>query len=146
MPITIRTSGFRYKNSDSIFQNADIIKGDKGEKGDTGATYNLTNDDRQDIATLVETGSFVQTISGTDVTINGEPGMRYICGEVYTLSIVPPSSGTIVVRFTSGSSKTILTMPNTVIMPEWWNNTEPNYTYELCIEDGVYGSVMSWPT
>lgn len=140
MPITIYPATLKYKNSQGTFQNADCLKGDKGD------TYTLTTADKQEIATYVDDSIFIQTVSGTTPSITGTANTRYICGEVTTLSITPPSSGTILVRFTSGSTATTLTLPNTVKMPEWWIAPETNHTYELCIEDGVYGSVMAWAT
>ena len=138
MPITIYPAALKYKNSSGTFQSADCIKGDKGD------TYTLTAADKQEIATYVDDSDFVQTVSGTTVSITGEPNVRYICGEVSTISITPPSTGTILVRFESGSTAAVLTLPNTVKMPEWWAGTEANHIYEICIEDGVYGSVMTW--
>ena len=88
--------------------------------------------------------SFIEEIDGTDVTITGQPSYRYNCGEVYSLTVTPPSSGTIDFRFTSGSSPTVLTLPSTVKMPEWWVEVEANTIYEMCITDGVYCGVMSW--
>lgn len=82
--------------------------------------------------------------SGTSVTIVGVPNTRYVCGEVLSLNIVPPENGIIDVVFTSGSTKTILTLPNTVKMPEWWTEIESGYIYEISIMDGIYGAVMSW--
>lgn len=88
--------------------------------------------------------SFVEEITGTDVTITGQPSYRYNCGELYSLTVTPPSSGTIDFRFTSGSTPTVLTLPQTVKMPEWWVEVEANTIYEMCITDGVYCGVMSW--
>lgn len=95
----------------------------------------------------VEPGvSFVETVSGTTPTITGEANVRYICGEVSTLSITPPVAGTIVVRFTSGSTATVLTLPGTVIFPAGVDLTtlDANTVYEIMITDGVYGGVMTW--
>lgn len=95
----------------------------------------------------VEQGvTFVETVTGTTPTITGQPNVRYICGEVSLLTITPPSAGTITVIFESGSTPTVLTLPNTVKFPEWVDisTLEANTTYELIITDGVYGGVMSW--
>ena len=88
--------------------------------------------------------SFIEEVTGTDVTITGQPSYRYNCGEVYSLTVTPPSSGTIDFRFTSGSTPTVLTLPQTVKMPEWWVEVEANTIYEMCITDGIYCGVMSW--
>lgn len=87
-----------------------------------------------------------ESVSGTTPTITGQAGISYICGEVATLAITPPASGTIDVRFESGSTPTVLTVPNTVIWPAWFDpdNLEADTVYEINIEDGVYAAVMSW--
>ena len=83
-------------------------------------------------------------VSGTDPVITANANTRYTCGEVLTLSFTPCASGTCDVMFTSGSTTTLLTLPSTVKMPEWFE-VESGYTYEISITDGVYGAVMSWP-
>ena len=88
----------------------------------------------------------VETVTGTDVTITGQPNTRYVCGEVSSISITPPESGSVDVIFTSGTSVALLTLSSTVRMPDWFDATalETNTTYEILITDGVYGSVMTW--
>ena len=88
--------------------------------------------------------SFIVDVDGTDPTITGQPSYRYNCGEVLSLTVTPPESGTIDFRFTSGSTPTVLTLPSTVKMPEWWVEVEANTVYEMCITDGVYCGVMTW--
>ena len=90
--------------------------------------------------------SLVVEVSGTDPVITGKPSYRYNCGELYTLSVTPPASGTMDIIFTSGTTPTVLTLPNTVKMPDWWAGIETNTTYEMCITDGTYCGVMSWAT
>ena len=71
----------------------------------------------------------------------------YICSDtVSTISLTPPASGSMVVRFHSGSTATVLTVPNTVEFPAWFDETslDTYTTYEIIITDGVYGGVMSW--
>lgn len=105
-------------------------QGPQGPKGDTG-----------------ESGEVVAvTVSGTSPIIVAEQNTRYICGEVTSLSFTPCASGICDVRFTSGSTITELTLPNTVKMPDWFDATslETNTIYEINVLDGVYGVVMSW--
>ena len=83
-------------------------------------------------------------VTGTAPVITAEKNTRYICGEVSTLSFTPPSEGIVNVVFTSGSTETVLTLPNTVKMPSWFQ-IETNTTYEISIADGIYGVVTSWP-
>ena len=88
----------------------------------------------------------IEEVSGASPSITGMPNVRYICGTVSTLTITPPVSGSIVVRFTSGSTATLLTLPNTVKFPAWFDAEalEADTVYEIIITDGVYGGVMSW--
>lgn len=88
---------------------------------------------------------YTETLSGPDVVINGEPNMKYVCGEISTLTVTPPSVGTIDIWFTSGTSATILSIQG-VNWPGWFDPTslETSATYEIMITDGVYGSVMVW--
>lgn len=90
-------------------------------------------------------GGETVNVSGTTPTITAETNTRYICGEVLSLSFTPCATGICDVCFTSGSTATVLTLPNTVKMPEWWDGTcEPNTVYEINVMDGTYGAVMTW--
>ena len=117
-------------------------KGDKGDKGDSGEDYVLTSADKLEIADLVR-DMYVVTVSGTDPVIEAEENIRYVCGEVATLSFTPSATGTCDVIFTSGSTPTVVTLPSTVKMPEWYA-IAANRTYEINISGGVYGVVTSW--
>lgn len=88
----------------------------------------------------------VTTLTSATPTITAEAGVRYNCTAtaVTELSFTPSSSGICSVRFKSGSTATVLTLPNTVKMPSWWTGTEANRWYEISIEDGVYGVVTTW--
>ena len=85
----------------------------------------------------------VVNVSGSNPSITAEYNKRYVCGEVSTLTITPASQGCTDVVFTSGTTPTVLSLPQTVKMPSWFS-VEANKTYEINILDGVYGSVMSW--
>lgn len=101
---------------------------------------------------LSDLASNVQNVSGTTPTITGVSGMRYICGEVSTLSITAPESGCIDVIFTSGSTPTVLTVTSAktgVTAIKWMNGFDPtsldaNTTYEINILDGELGVSGSW--
>ena len=90
--------------------------------------------------------ALVEEVTGTTPTITALPNVRYNCSEVSTISITPPANGTCDVFFTSGSTATVLTVPNTVKWPAWFDATalETDMIYEIMITDGVYGSVMTW--
>ena len=89
----------------------------------------------------------IVTVSGATPAITGASNTRYVCGEVTAITITPPASGTIDVVFTSGSTVAVMTVPNTVKFPAWFDaeNLDTNTVYEINIMDGVYGAVMSWP-
>lgn len=92
----------------------------------------------------------VETVSGTTPSITGKAGVRYVCGEVATLTIVVPASGIIDVVFDSGSTPTVLTVtPPTGMTMKWANGFDPtaleaNTTYEINILDGCMGVAGSW--
>ena len=95
---------------------------------------------------IVDGSTGTVDITGATPTINAVENTRYVCGEVTSLSFTPPSSGISIVRFTSGSTVTVLTIPSTVKFPEWFDPTtlETNTIYEICVTDGTFGAVMSW--
>lgn len=115
MPITLQPTIFKYKNSNGVFQSATCISGEAVEK----------------------------TISGTTPTIVAESNTKYKCGEVSILNFTPCTYGMCEVIFTSGSTPTVLTLPNTVKMPQWFD-IDVNRIYDIIITDGVYGAVTSW--
>ena len=121
MPITIYPTTLKYKNSQGTFQSATALKGDSG-------SMNVT------------------TITGTTPSIIAEENGRYVCGTVATLSFTPSAQGICDVQFTSGSTAAVLTVPNTVIFPEWFDATalETDTVYEISIVDGVYAAVGVW--
>ena len=89
-----------------------------------------------------------ETVSGSTPSITAKAGVRYICGEVSTLTIVVPASGIIDVVFTSGSTATVLNItPPSGKTVTWANGFDPtsleaNTVYELNIMDckGVVGT------
>lgn len=89
-----------------------------------------------------------QTVSGSTPTVTAVANKTYICGTVSTLSFTPASSGISDILFTSGSTATVLTVPNTVKFPEWFDpsNLSANTTYEISVMNGTYGAVMAWAT
>jgi hypothetical protein len=88
----------------------------------------------------------VHDIAGTDVTIVGESGHRYRCGTLSTLDFTPCADGLCLVRFTSGTSVTVLTVHGDIQWPSWFNPEllETNTTYELIVSDGKLGVVGTW--
>lgn len=110
-----------------------------------GTVQALYNDLRQRIDDWANI-NLVETVTGTTPIIAADPNIKYLCGEVVTLSITPPASGSCEVVFTSGSTATVLTVPNTVKFPPWFDYTNLNTgtIYDIIITDGVYGAVIEY--
>ena len=139
----------------------DGTDGTNGTDGEDGTTFtpsvssagvlSWTNDGGKqnpqpvDIAGAVR-GSIDETVTGQNPVIVGEANHRYICGEVQTISITPPQMGIIDVIFSSGSTPTVLTVPNTVKFPGDFDEEalDADTTYEINIMDGIYGAVLAW--
>ena len=133
----------------SAFYGLAKAAGDTTQSSSSNAVGTYTPEAKNAIQSMlgVEPGvSFVEEITGTTATITGEANVRYVCGELTELTITPPSNGTMVVRFTSGTTPTVLSIPNTVKFPDWvdLSTLEASTTYEIMITDGVYGGVMTW--
>lgn len=98
------------------------------------------------ISTLAKAGNTGIAVTGADPEITAESGKRYVCGEVDSLTITPPDTGVIDVLFASGTTPTVLTIPDTVLFPEWFNpaSLDASTVYEINIMDGIYGAVMTW--
>ena len=113
----------------------------------------VTPSNADDIA-FITSGSVTNTyapqtdiISGTTVTINGVENHRYVCtNELVSISITPAANGVTDVLFKCGATPAALTLPNTVLVPAWFDKTSlaANATYELSILDGKYCSVAMW--
>ena len=90
------------------------------------------------------------SVSGTTPTINAMPGVRYVCGEVATITINPPASGIVDIVFTSGSTPAVLTVtPPSGMTMMWLNGFDPtsldaDTVYEINIADGYLGVVGAW--
>ena len=137
------------RQSKSVFYGLAKAAGDSTQSASSNAVGTYTAAAKTAIRNMlgVTDGSiYTETVSGTTPSITGEPNVRYICGEISTLTITPPSAGSIIVRFRSGTSATVLTAQG-VNWPAWFDPTslETSTTYEIMITDGIYGSVMLWP-
>ena len=139
------------RQHESTFYGLAKAAGDSTQSASSNAVGTYTDTAKaaiQNMLGVVGDGGYVQSVSGTTPTINGIANVRYECGEVSTITINPPVSGTIDVIFTSGSSAALLTLPNTVLLPSWFvaSNLDTNTIYEIMITDATYGSVMTWDT
>ena len=113
--------------------------------------------DAVDVATMQEFLAYLDTqgsaqpvdevtVSGANPVITAQKNTMYVCGEVQTISFTPNAQGLCAVQFASGTTAAILTVPNTVRWPAWFDPSalEANATYELSIRHGTLGAVMVW--
>lgn len=137
------------RQDQSVFYGLAKASGDTTQSVSSNAVGTYTDNAKASIKAMlgIQDGSTgTVDVSGATPTITAVENTRYVCGEVTSLSFTPPASGISIVRFTSGSTVTVLTLPSTVKFPEWFDPTslETNTIYEICVTDGVYGAVMSW--
>lgn len=142
-----------YNQHEATFYGLAKAAGDTTQASSDNAVGTYTSSAKNAIHTMLGTADlievgFVENVTGTTPSITGQANYRYVCGEVSTISITPPSVGSIDVIFESGSTASVLTVSNTVKWPTWFDPTDldANTTYELLITDTTYGSVMTWAT
>jgi len=84
----------------------------------------------------------------TEAVLTPDNGVRYIYGELQSLTINSvPAEGTVDILFDSGSTATVLVLPQTgALLPEWFDPTDLqiNTRYELNFADGNL-LVSCWP-
>lgn len=102
----------------------------------------------QTVKNLMLTGmTVVEDRTSTEVTLAAEGETKYIYGELDSLTITSlPEDGIVDIIFTSGTTPTVLVLPSTAIVPEWFDPTdiETEKVYELNIN--AYCLVASvWP-
>ena len=130
----------------SVFYGLAKASGDTSQSSSANAVGTYTESAKSAIASMLNAP---ETVSGSTPTINAKAGVRYICGEVSTLTIVVPASGIIDVQFDSGSTPTVLTVTPPTGMTMRWIGDDPtaleaNKHYEINIADGCNGMVVSW--
>lgn len=134
-----------YSQHMATFYGLAKAAGDTTQSASSNAVGTYTEEAKVAIRNMIDaTGESASvTVTGTDPVIQASRNTRYICGEILSLDFTPCASGICEVIFTSGSSVTVLTLPETIKMPEWFE-VETNHTYEISVVDGVYGAVMVW--
>lgn len=122
--------------------------GDTSQASSSNAVGTYTESAKSAISQMLDAP---ENVSGTTPSITAKAGVRYVCGECSTLTIVAPASGCIDVVFTSGSTATVLTISsakaNTTI--KWVGDFDPtsldaDTTYEINILDGEWGMAVAW--
>ena len=126
--VTLDAGDIGYDNSENY------NSGTVGHKvSELNRHLNDVEDDKQDKTTYV-------TLSGTVVTQVGADNTMYLCGELAELTFTAPATGITVIRFTSGSTPTVITL-NGITMPDDWTGAcEANKRYDICVlnGDGLY--------
>lgn len=102
----------------------------------------------QSVKSLMLSGMLVhEDLTSRAVTLTPEAECRYIYGELDSLTIQSlPSTGIVDISFSSGSTPTVLVLPEIAIVPRWFDPTDlsENTYYDISIED--YKVVVSeWP-
>ena len=158
--LTSIASGNEIKNTSTLYKvitpsnlNSAVFYGLAKAAGDTtqaALAYGVGTYTEDAKSAISEMLNGAVSVSGTTPSITAKAGVRYICGEVSTLTIVVPASGCIDVTFTSGSTQTVLTVtPPSGMTMRWANGFDPtaleaNTTYEINIMDGCLGVAGSW--
>lgn len=85
----------------------------------------------------------IMPIEGMNPKINATANTVYLCGELLSLEFNPCTDGVCDIVFSSGTTPTLLTLPDSVRMPNGFAVLE-NRTYEINIMNGIYGVATSW--
>ena len=150
------TGGHRVTITDKTHptgQSFDVMDGQDGASDAGEVTYDETATyqsgtvgkaltDQKNAIDQKETKTTYTTLSGTTVTQTGEDHVMYLCGELATLSFTAPQTGITAIRFTSGTTATVVTLTR-ITMPDDWTGAEANKTYEINVLDGK-GVYASW--
>ena len=96
------------------------------------------------VASIRYGGMNIVAVSETVVTQTGADNTMYICGEVAELTFTAPSVGITGIRFTSGSTPTVLTITG---VTAWMFDFDPpsleaSTTYEINVLNGI--GVAGW--
>lgn len=132
--------------NEATFYGLAKAAGNSDQSSSSNAVGVYTEDAKSKISDMLDAP---ETVNGSTPSINAKPGVRYICGEVSTLTIVAPASGIIDVTFDSGSTPTVLTVTPPTGQTMRWIGDDPttleaNKHYEINIMDGCNGMVVSW--
>ena len=96
------------------------------------------------VDSVVSHGYSVVQVSGTIAEIAAQADTMYVCGELASLDITSlPTSGIVIIIYSSGSTATVVTLPQTVMMPAWFESAA-NETVMIGITNGTLGSVQTW--
>lgn len=124
------------RQHESAFYGLAKASGDTTQSASSNAVGSYTESAKSAISTML---TAPETVTGSTPTITALAGVQYVCGEVSTLEINCPTSGTFDVVFESGSTAAVLDVtPPTGMTVEWANDFDPaslaaNTVYEVNI-------------
>ena len=96
------------------------------------------------VDSMVASGYSIVEVEGTEVEIEAQAGTMYVCGELASLEVTSlPENGIVIIIYESGTTATVVSLPETVMMPAWWA-TSANKTVMIGIINGTLGSVQTW--
>lgn len=85
-----------------------------------------------------------QTVTGTTLTLNpAVDNTMYLCGELTELTVTAPATGIFAVRFTSGTTPTVVTFTGITMPDDWPTTLDASTTYEINVLNG-FGVWQSW--
>lgn len=89
-------------------------------------------------------GMNIVNLSGTQITQVGADNTFYVCGELTELTFTAPAVGITMIRFTSGTTPTVLTISG---VTAWMFDFDPtvleaNTTYDISVLNGI--GVAGW--
>ena len=85
-----------------------------------------------------------QNVSGTTLTLNpAVDNTMYLCGELTELTVTAPATGIFAVRFTSGTTPTVVTFTGITMPDDWPTTLDASTTYEINVLNG-YGVYQAW--
>ena len=85
-----------------------------------------------------------QTVTGTTLTLNpAVDNTMYLCGELTELTVTAPATGIFAVRFTSGTTPTVVTFTGITMPDDWPTTLDASTIYEINVLNG-FGVWQSW--
>ena len=85
-----------------------------------------------------------QTVTASTLTLNpAVDNTMYLCGELTELTVTAPTTGIFAVRFTSGTTPTVVTLTGITMPDDWPSTLDASTIYEINVLNG-YGVWQSW--
>jgi len=103
---------------------------------------NVSNLNRQ-LSDKADKTNYVN-VTGTTLTLNpAVDNTMYLCGELTELTVTAPATGIFAVRFTSGTTPTVVSFTGITLPDDWPSTLDASTTYEINVLNG-FGVWQSW--